>query len=157
MPSTPAQRRAQAADDEHGQPRMKHRGKPVVFSQDALKSAQLQPTLATPLTPCQCTHPLSCPLLSLHWCREFVTGFRKRRQQRQADGAAQAAQKERRLRLQDRKEVSTIASTRNSQLHRQPTHHCDQHHHCLSLPDLYSIDCACMSFPHCVSRRGERR
>ena len=44
----------------------------------------------------------------LGWCvhrREFVTGFRKRRQQRQAVGAAQLAKKERLLRNQNRKEV----------------------------------------------------
>ena len=39
MPATPAMRRAQGADSEHGQPRLKHKGKPIVFSQEALKSA----------------------------------------------------------------------------------------------------------------------
>ena len=40
-----------------------------------------------------------------------MTGFRKRRQQRRVEGAAQAALKERRQRLQDRKDVSEHKNT----------------------------------------------
>jgi hypothetical protein len=40
--------------------------------------------------------------------REFVTGFRKRRQQRQAVGAALQAKRERQAKLTARKEVTAI-------------------------------------------------
>ena len=115
MPATPAQHRAQGADSEHGQPRLKHKGKPVVFSQEALKSAA-DTTLSQPPELCalelrsvahSLTHSLTRAAVDcVSAAREFVTGFRKRRQERRAEGAAQLARKERRQRLQDRKEVS---------------------------------------------------
>ena len=87
---------------------MKHKGKPIVFSQDALKSANKlhhPPYNTLTLSTLHYTHSLLLFSPSLAVSREFVTGFRKRRQQRRVEGAAQAAEKERRHRLQDRKEV----------------------------------------------------
>ena len=42
MPATAAMRRMQTGGNEQGQPRLKHKGKPVVFSQNALESASAQ-------------------------------------------------------------------------------------------------------------------
>jgi hypothetical protein len=41
-------------------------------------------------------------------CREFVTGFRKRKQQRRKQAEKENIEKERRKRIQIRKEVSSL-------------------------------------------------